>query len=450
MKKVISLLFITLFVAITAISCGSVNTTETNTGAINLFGEIDLIIPEKNRVTNFKFSERFTAVASLSSSHAYIDVYDNQRGQVIYNIEESFDDFRVSRYEISNDYLVYLGVNLVNNKIEVKSYAFEDEQFSTLTVDDRTDLSTYESPLQLYGDYILVNLYTSYPFQGRTYIIDAHTLSPATLLTTYDIGSMILDGTYEVIYGGANQIINNKIAMTTHYYTYTYNQVDIFNPSDGLIYKSLTAEESENQTCNIFNAQVLGSYIVLKTSCTNDIERFVIYDIEEDAFTINIDLPYSNGSHKVKSINEDYVLLSDGNFTKDDSKVFIYERDSNILTEIPHPLNDLDFFGSVSYLVNNQVVFVNDQSLYVYNLEDKAYLLLEEDFDIQNIFGVYQDYFVFHEEKDGKSKIYLFDLNNHQFELIYETDTYSFLLKIDDNRIFILDRNEEDKLYIYN
>jgi hypothetical protein len=327
----IKLLYLTIFIFLfILLSCNSnslsetinttdleitdIVTTETLTDEISLNHGYDLLDISGDTIAGYKVSDSYLVVASYSESEMYFNVYDIISGDMIYDVEESFSDFYVLGLDASDDYLVYIGKDIQSDTYIVKRYSFNEEELLSLTVDNRSDLNTAENPIQIDNDNILVNLSTGYNGKGYTYLIDADSMSSSNLLTSYDINGVIMDGTFEAIYGGANKIIFDQIVMSSFNYIDTYNQVDIYDLNDLSMIRSLDARASEEEVCNILHAQILDSYVGLKSTCTNDINKFVIYNLQNETEVINIEIPYLIDDFKIKDINDDYVLITDGNY----------------------------------------------------------------------------------------------------------------------------------------
>lgn len=463
-KKILYLLLIILNMMF--ISCDSNNISETNSTTslvttntitteaeiadLTLHNEVNLLNISGDTIVEFNLTESYFVVGSYSETDMYINVYDIVSGNVIYNIQESFSDFYVYWFDVSDDFLVYIGRDMETDIIFVKRYSFNEEELISLQLDDILDLNTSENPIQIDNNNILVNLSTGYQGQGYTYLIDADTMSISNLVTSYDINAVIMDGTFELIYGGANRIMFNQIVMSSYNYVDTYNQVDIYNLNDLSLDRTLSVNDDEEEACNVLHAQLIDSYISLKSICSNNVNKFVIYNLQNDTEAVNIVLPYLIDDYKIKDINDEYVLITNGNDVRVNSKVLVYNRLTEETIEINPPTDNLDFFGATSYLIDNQVLIINHQSLYIYNLEDQEYLKIEDDYQINQVHGIYNNHLIFYGKYEQQNCIFSYHIGSQAFNLIQDIDTSSFMVKISNDNISIFTYEEDINLNIYH
>lgn len=463
-KKLLYLLLIILNIVF--ISCDSNNlsetnsttslvttntiTTETEKAEIILHNEVNSLNISGDTIVGFNLTESYFVIGSYSETDMYINVYDIVSGNLIYNIQESFSDFYVYWFDVSDDFLAYIGKDMETDAIFVKRYSFNEEELISLQVDDMSDLNTSENPIQIDNNNILVNLSTGYQGQGYTYLIDAETMSISNLVTSYDINAVIMDGTFESIYGGANRIIFNQIVMSSYNYVDTYNQVDIYNLNDLSLNRTLNATDNEEETCNILHAQLIDSYISLKSICSDNVNKFVIYNLQNDTEVVNIELPYSIDDYKIKDINDEYVLITNGNNVRYNSRVLLYNRLTEEVTEINPPTDNLEFFGATSFLINNQIFFIDNQTLFAYDFEEQAYLSIEDDYQINQVYGIYNNHLVLYGAYEQQNCIFSYHIGNQEMNLIQDIDTSSFMVNISNDSLSILTYEEDINLNIYH
>ena len=465
MKK-LTLYLLLILLNIVFISCGSKNlsetinttsldttntiTTEAETDEISLHNEVNLLDISGDTIAGFNLTESYLVVGSYSETDMYMNVYDAISGDLIYNTQESFSDFYVYWFDASEDYLVYIGKDIESENIIVKRYSFNEEQLMSLEVDDRSDLNTTENPIQIDNGNILVNLSTGYLGQGYTYLIDADEMTSSSLVTSYDINGIIMDGTFEAIFGGANRVLFNQIVMSSYNYVDTYNQVDIFDINDLSKNRTLSASIRDEETCNVLHAQIIESYIALKSVCSNEVNQFDIYNLQDETEVINIEISYLIDDFKIKGINDEYVLLTNGNNVRENSRVLVYNRLTEETTEIYKPSDNLEFFGATSYLIDNHILIINNQTLYAYNLDNQAYLQFEENYQIMQVYGIYNNQLIIYGEYEQQNCIFSYQPENQEFNLIREIDTTSFMVNISDNGISIFIYKEDIKFHIYH
>jgi hypothetical protein len=425
-------------------------TTEAEIDDLTLHNEVNSLNISGDTIVEFNLTESYFVVGSYSETDMYINVYDILSGNAIYNIQESFSDFYVYWFDVSDDFLVYIGRDMETDIIFVKRYSFNEEELISLQLDDISGLNTSENPIQIDNNNILVNLSTGYQGQGYTYLIDAETMSISNLVTSYDINAVIMDGTFELIYGGANRIMFNQIVMSSYNYVDTYNQVDIYNLNDLSLVRTLSVNDDEEEVCNVLHAQLIDSYISLKSICSNNVNKFVIYSLQNDTEAVNIVLPYLIDDYKIIDINDEYVLITNGNDVRVNSKVLVYNRLTEETIEINPPTDNLDFFGATSYLIDNQVLIINHQSLYIYNLEDQEYLKIEDDYQINQVHGIYNNHLIFYGKYEQQNCIFSYHIGSQAFNLIQDIDTSSFMVKISNDNISIYTYEEDINLNIYH
>lgn len=449
MKKFFTYIVL-IMLSVVFVSCGLNNSSETINTTGLVYNEVDLLDISGDTMAGFKLTESYLVVGSYSIAYMYMNVYDATSGELIYNTHESFSDFYVYQFDASDDYLVYIGKDVETDTIFVKRYSFKEEQLMSLAVDDRSDLKTSENPIQIDNDHILVNLSSGFQEQGYTYLIDADAMTSSNLLTSYDINGIIMGGTYEAIYGGANRVLFNQIVMSSYHYVNTYNQVDIFDVNDLTKNRTLNVSIGDEETCNVLHAQMIDSYIALKSICSNEVNQFDIYNIQDETDFINIEILYSIDDFKIKGINDEFIIFTNGNYERENSRVLVYNRLTEGITEIVKPSDYLEFFGGISYLIDNQILMIHNQTLYVYHIGNQTYLQIDDDYQIDRVYGIYNNQLIFYGEYQNESSIFAYHTVRHEFIKIQEMDTTSFMVNLSDNNISILTYEEDLKLHIYN
>lgn len=441
------------------IACNSNNQDQLPiSGDINLNHGYDLSDIEE-RMVDYRLSDSYIGFISSdaplpgpNNGIVYINVYDIESGDKIYSYEESHESFYSSNFDLTDNYLVYLYKESQNGKYYVNRYSFKDEELLSVLVDDQTDLVKSENPIQIYDDYILVNLSSGLNGEGKSYIIDADSMTTSTLLTSYDINYDEGSPSLESIYGGVNRIIDNQIIMSSYNYIDTYNQVDIYDLDDLSLSRSLNVTTSQGDVCDILHAQMIEPYIALNSVCPNDVNKLIIYDLEDESKIINIELPYLTNNFKMKDINDKYILLSDGDyfnqylltdgdFIQYNSRVLIYNRATKEIEEVPKSNEDRE----LSYLHNGTVFVVSNQSVYEYSLEEEAYIMLDNDYDIQiyQSYGLYKNQLIFYGVVENTGCILSYNIDKQEYSLIKKLEPLFW-------EISYIEIKDLGLLYIYN
>jgi len=445
------ILIFVAFLIISSVSCNAQNSTTYDSYVFNIDNEIYIDSINKNIPHKIIPSSEIIAVLSLSESALTSSIYSLDSGALINVIEITYDELNIRDCDISNDYFVCLGREPETNKISLITYNLSDFKKNIITISDDINLLEYENMIQIQDDKILVNLYTGYLGEGYSYLISASSPTSIKLLTTYDISNYIMDGSLEEICGGVNQISGDKIIMSSIDFVQSNNGVDVYSIDDGLLDFSSTEYFSESDSCNVLNADVIGNYVSLKMICSDNENKFYVFDIEDKDILSIVDFPYVVDDFRVKAVNEDYIIFTDSNWNQIDSKIMYFDITQNTLYEIENPNNDIDYYGSEIYMNDDVLCIYNSRTenlLLAFNLRVSTFIDIQYEFTINEVYGKYKQFLIFEVLNDQNRELWGYNIQTNEFILVIDNSLEEYELEIFADYIMIAQFDVDNSISI--
>jgi len=191
------------------------------------------------------------------------------------------------------------------------------------------------------------------------------------------------------------------------------------------------------------NADIYDDYVSLKTRCEST-DRFYIFDISDIDDTYVIDFSYNIDNYKVKAIDEKYVIISDGNSNQDSAKLLFYDVENEILDEVDYPTVDVKYFGNTVYLYENILCILNsteNEEILVYDLNESEYIDLEYDFEVKEVYGIYNQFIIFNAIDNSVEKMIGYNMVTTEFQDIINISSDDYEISIFSEYIFLINSN---------
>ncbi|MDD4070628.1 MAG: hypothetical protein PHF05_09335 [Candidatus Izemoplasmatales bacterium] len=437
LKKTI-MFFITLLL-IVLMSCDSSKTTYT----FNINSDLSVESFDINNSHKILSTDEKVSIIYLTEQTLRINVYDIDSNELSNYYEIDATQTYVYDCDLSNDYLVCLSKNVSESTFQLIVYNLNNNNVSTEIIDGSDNLVGYDNSIEIEDEYVLINLSSGYMGKGKTYLVTIGSANTVENVYNYDISRTVMDGTLEEVFGGRNTIQNKKIVMSSIDFIDSFNYVSVYSIED----KSVEFDSSElfieNESCNILNADIYDDYVSLKTRCEST-DRFYIFDISDIDDTYVIDFSYNIDNYKVKAIDEKYVIISDGNSNQDSAKLLFYDVENEILDEVDYPTVDVKYFGNTVYLYENILCILNsteNEEILVYDLNESEYIDLEYDFEVKEVYGIYNQFIIFNAIDNSVEKMIGYNMVTTEFQDIINISSDDYEISIFSEYIFLINSN---------
>ncbi|MFA7107048.1 MAG: hypothetical protein WC154_07085 [Candidatus Izemoplasmatales bacterium] len=437
LKKTI--MFFTTLLLIVLMSCDSSKTTYT----FNINSDLSVESFDINNSHKILSTDEKVSIIYLTEQTLRINVYDIDSNELSNYYEIDATQTYVYDCDLSNDYLVCLSKNVSESTFQLIVYNLNNNNVSTEIIDGSDNLVGYDNSIEIEDEYVLINLSSGYMGKGKTYLMTIGSANTVENVYNYDISRTVMDGTLEEVFGGRNTIQNKKIVMSSIDFIDSFNYVSVYSIED----KSVEFDSSElfieNESCNILNADIYDDYVSLKTRCEST-DRFYIFDISDIDDTYVIDFSYNIDNYKVKAIDEKYVIISDGNSNQDSAKLLFYDVENEILDEVDYPTVDVKYFGNTVYLYENILCILNsteNEEILVYDLNESEYIDLEYDFEVKEVYGIYNQFIIFNAIDNSVEKMIGYNMVTTEFQDIINISSDDYEISIFSEYIFLINSN---------
>jgi len=437
LKKTI--MFFTTLLLIVLMSCDSSKTTYT----FNINSDLSVESFDINNSHKILSTDEKVSIIYLTEQTLRINVYDIDSNELSNYYEIDATQTYVYDCDLSNDYLVCLSKNVSESTFQLIVYNLNNNNVSTEIIDGSDNLVGYDNSIEIEDEYVLINLSSGYMGKGKTYLVTIGSANTVENVYNYDISRTVMDGTLEEVFGGRNTIQNKKIVMSSIDFIDSFNYVSVYSIED----KSVEFDSSElfieNESCNILNADIYDDYVSLKTRCEST-DRFYIFDISDIDDTYVIDFSYNIDNYKVKAIDEKYVIISDGNSNQDSAKLLFYDVENEILDEVDYPTVDVKYFGNTVYLYDNILCILNsteNEEILVYDLNESEYIDLEYDFEVKEVYGIYNQFIIFNAIDNSVEKMIGYNMVTTEFQDIINISSDDYEISIFSEYIFLINSN---------
>lgn len=451
MKKLIIAFICVIFLFFTASCENNTNDYFIENKQISLETELLLNNQNLSEIKDVQVFEDLVVVSSFSDNLQTISVYSISTSSLLYNIEIEYSDYYIYKCIIKDDYLVCAAYDQINKYPVIKLHDIKSNTINNVVISNESSLRFYENSIEIDGSYILLNMYDS--FSAKTYLTSFDDLETITLLNEYEVTIAVFDSTLEAVFGGKNTLINNSLIMANVNYLQDKGSLDIFDVSNNELLRQFLPD----QTCDIFSASLIDSKVALKASCQEEVIAFYIFDILDSDYRYSFNIDGDVHDFKVKFITENNILVSNGNYSQDDGKIYIYNLQQNNLVNIPKPNSQIDYFGSSVYICNDLVIIgsQNEKIFYIYDLTTNNYLALNNDYSVDRLLGYFNNYIIFETISQETSDLYAYNIIENKYVKLLEnypsnTIFYRYCYITDDRLLMIYNKNETIVTAIYN
>lgn len=389
--------------------------------------EIDEIITEGNMF--IRHMDNYVLIYTDTEEYVTITVTDTVDYSTVLERNELKNEFLVMDMDISNGNLYYLGLNVVDEVNQLKSYNISTKEETIVDISNFNIESIYPDSLIVDERVILVSTSTRVG-SVINYLIDIES-ELVQQIQSYNNNDSIYGITLEQYYGSRDYIANGNIILSSKGFTDTYNYIGVYDFKNGNEVNRISVYDNDVM-CSIYSTRYINDYLFIKAECSS-MDYFVVYNIDTmiEEYRFEYPFDYVSNESKIKGINDDYVLITDGNYNYVDGKIVIYDLNNEEFIEVPNSIK-AEWFGSNIYLYEESVIIVvNGDGIYEYNITEKA-MTKHLSFDyIDKVHGVFYGNIVYSTTK-RKVNYVIDEYDIVAYNFLNETET---ILSTQENEI---------------